>query len=239
MVFLVLFAFLKNEQSIKVTAAYDKIKKDVEGADTSLLNTNKKAKSKGKTFKEESVDNDYYLNHDIKRNVKISGWVFMDYRNNSNDLDRNNIIYGHNMLNESMFGSLKKVLSSSWRKKDGSMIINYDTPSKSYKFQIFSAYKVNYTTDYLKTDFLDNDDPTKLVISRQNISGEALSKFLFENNDFKPFDIIIPTLENITDYLSANLFNIWVNAKLLWENICRQVGTILITSHFKAEIDES
>ena len=87
----------------------------------------------------------------------------MDYRNNSTELNRNNIIYGHNMLNESMFGSLKKVLSSSWRKKDGSMIITYDTPNKSYKFQIFSAYKVNYTTDYLKTDFLDDSDYEKFI----------------------------------------------------------------------------
>ena len=50
------------------------------------------------------------------------GWIYLDYRNNIEELNDNNIIYGHSMLNGTMFGTLKKVLSSSWRKEDENMI---------------------------------------------------------------------------------------------------------------------
>ena len=33
------------------------------------------------------------------------------------------------------------------------MIFSYDTEYKSYKFKIFAGYKIDYTTDYLVTNF--------------------------------------------------------------------------------------
>ena len=76
----------------------------------------------------------------------------MDYRNDEFS-DRNTVLYGHNMKNGTMFGSLKKVLESSWRKNEENMTISLDLPTGSYKFKIFSIYKVDYTTDYLLTSF--------------------------------------------------------------------------------------
>ena len=38
----------------------------------------------------------------------------MDYRNNVDELDKNTIIYGHNLLSGLMFGSLKVTLNQSW-----------------------------------------------------------------------------------------------------------------------------
>ena len=52
-----------------------------------------------------------------------------------------------------VFGTLKNVLTSNFRKNSDNMIISYDTPNGQYKFKIFSGYRVEYTTDYLKTDF--------------------------------------------------------------------------------------
>lgn len=98
-------------------------------------------------------DNSYYLKRDIYKKKSSMGWVYLDYRNSKNEFDSNNIIYGHSMLNGTMFGTLKNVLTSNFRKNSDNMIISYDTPNGQYKFKIFSGYRVKYTTDYLKTDF--------------------------------------------------------------------------------------
>lgn len=108
-------------------------------------------------------DNSYYLKRDFYKKKTSMGWIYMDYRNNHNTFDSNTIIYGHSMLNKTMFGTLHNVLNSSWRKKESNMIISYDTPDGSYLFKIFSAYRVDYTTDYLKTSFDSKKSFNKFV----------------------------------------------------------------------------
>jgi len=103
-------------------------------------------------------DNSFYLKHDFFKQKKTVGWIFMDYRNNSKEFDDNTIIYGHYSSGSGiMFGSLKNVLNSKWRKNKDNLIISYDTENVSYKFKIFAAYKVDYTTDYLVTNFENKD----------------------------------------------------------------------------------
>ena len=98
-------------------------------------------------------DNNYYLKYDFYKKKTSMGWIYMDYRNHIDNFDDNTIIYGHSMLNGTMFGTLKKVLNTTWRKNEDNMIITFDTEKGNYKFKIFSAYKVDYTTDYLLTNF--------------------------------------------------------------------------------------
>ena len=85
-------------------------------------------------------DNDYYMNHTFEGTVNSSGAIIMDYRDDKYLKDWNTFIYGHNMKNGSMFGSLKKLL------KDETL---YDTdpeiyvylPGYIYRYKIFSYYK--------------------------------------------------------------------------------------------------
>ena len=121
-------------------------------------------------------DNKYYLNHDIYKRKTYVGWIFFDYRNNTKGFDDNNIIYGHSMLNGMMFGTLKKTLNASWRKDKENLIITLNKPDGNYKFEIFSIYKVNYTTDYLKTNFdseEDKEDFIKLIRGRSGFKSKA------------------------------------------------------------------
>lgn len=117
-------------------------------------------------------DNGYYLTKDFYKKKSSMGWIYLDYRNNIKELNDNTIIYGHNMSNGSMFGSLKKVLETSFRKNEDNMIITLDTEKGSLKFRIFSAYKVDYTTDYLITNFetlSDKKDFIKMISNRSLI----------------------------------------------------------------------
>ena len=52
-------------------------------------------------------DNDYYLRRDLNGDYAQAGTLFMDFRNEPDFSSQNTIIYGHNMKNGSMFGTLK------------------------------------------------------------------------------------------------------------------------------------
>lgn len=56
----------------------------------------------------QSGDNEKYLNTDVLGNYKMSGSIFMDYRNKKDFSDFNSIIYGHHMAESAMFGDLDK-----------------------------------------------------------------------------------------------------------------------------------
>ena len=55
-------------------------------------------------------NNDYYLHHAFDKSTNGAGWVFMDFRNDSLDLDDNTIIYAHGRMSDTMFGSLKTIV---------------------------------------------------------------------------------------------------------------------------------
>ena len=54
------------------------------------------------------TEEDFYLSHDIDRNPKKEGSIYIQRDNASDFSDFNTLIYGHNMLNKSMFGTLKR-----------------------------------------------------------------------------------------------------------------------------------
>ena len=129
-------------------------------------------------------DNSYYLKKDIYKKNSSMGWIYMDYRNNPKELNDNTIIYGHNMGNGTMFGSLKTVLDYSWRSNEDNLIINLDLENHSYKFRIFSIYKVDYTTDYLLTSFDTTQEKLDFI------------KMIKDRSEFQ-FNINIDEFDNI------------------------------------------
>lgn len=102
----------------------------------------------------QTTDNSYYLSHDYNKNPNAGGWVFGDYRSNFSNFKRNTIIYGHNLNNKTMFGSIPdSVLSNSWQKNENNHIIKMSTPTSNTVWKIFSVYTVEPETYYLKTAF--------------------------------------------------------------------------------------
>ena len=106
----------------------------------------------------QSTNNSYYLTHDFNKNPNSLGWVFMDYRNNSNDLNKNTILYGHNIARAKlMFGDLKRTLDADWYQNKNNQYITFNTITGNKRWRIFSIYKVQATNDYLYNSF-GNDD---------------------------------------------------------------------------------
>lgn len=130
-------------------------------------------------------DNDYYLTHDYYKNKNRHGWIFMDYRNNPTDLDRNTIIYGHNLSNQRMFGTLRYVLNKKWYQKVTNQVITFNILNQDLRWQIISIYKVPVTVDYLTTKFASDDeylDFLDKMVERSiydfNVSYDASDKIL-------------------------------------------------------------
>lgn len=100
-------------------------------------------------------DNSYYLKHSFMKKENTAGCLFMDCRNESFD-DRNVVIYGHNMLDRTMFGSLKDVFQEKfWEGSERDIIRITDTEQHLRKYKIFSYYIVEEEDYYITTSFPD------------------------------------------------------------------------------------
>lgn len=126
-------------------------------------------------------DNDYYLHHNFNKKWNVAGWVFADYHNKFDESDKNIVIYGHNMKNGSMFGTLKTILNKKWYKNKKNNIVNLVTENGEYSYQVFSIYSIDSEDYYINTKFKDNNEFNKFVKKiksrsiydyKVNISGE-------------------------------------------------------------------
>lgn len=100
-------------------------------------------------------NNDFYLNHNIDKSTSLAGWIFMDYRNNYT-LDKNVVIYGHNIKNGSMFGSLQNVLSDEWHNNVENRYISYVTSDENMVYEVFSTYQIE-AEDFYATRTFSNE----------------------------------------------------------------------------------
>lgn len=122
-----------------------------------------------------SGDDEGYLRRDINKEYAKAGSIFLEGYNLPDFTDSHNIIYGHNMRNLSMFGTLKYYKSND-NYYDGHKYFQLITPNKKMRFEIFSYFDTDpasfvYTVPYsdspefeeyigmLKTNsYIDTDD---------------------------------------------------------------------------------
>lgn len=103
----------------------------------------------------QTTNNEYYLNHAFDKTKNDAGWVFMDYRNDAKNFNQNTIIYAHSRYNQTMFGSLKNILSSSWYSNKNNHIIRMSTPTENTMWQVFSVYTIAAESYYITPNFSD------------------------------------------------------------------------------------
>lgn len=104
----------------------------------------------------QTKDNNYYLTHSFDKSYNKAGWLFLDYRNNLSNLNKNTIIYGHARIDQTMLGSLTKTLENNWYNNINNHIIRLSTEKENSLWQIFSIYTIPNTNDYIQTDFTND-----------------------------------------------------------------------------------
>ena len=98
-------------------------------------------------------DNDYYLTHNFKKQYNTAGWIFADYKNKFDGTDKNIVIYGHSMKDESMFGSLYRIFNSEWLNNSDNLDIIFNTADGDHIYRIFSMYRIEAEDYYITTNF--------------------------------------------------------------------------------------
>ena len=84
-----------------------------------------------------SLDNEDYLHRDLNGKYLYSGSLFVDYRCSAVDTGGNYIIYGHNMKNDTMFGTLDEYKKQGYF--DEHPVFYYLTPEGDYKVELFAG----------------------------------------------------------------------------------------------------
>ena len=106
----------------------------------------------------QTSDNDYYLTHSFEKEYNRAGWVFLDYRNNLSESEKNTIIYAHARKDGTMFGTLRNVLKPNWQNNTDNHIVKVSTEYENTLWQVFSVYQIPQTSDYLKIEFISDED---------------------------------------------------------------------------------
>ena len=102
-------------------------------------------------------DDDYYLHRTFKREDNFAGSIFVEADNAGDFRDPNTIVYGHNMLNKSMFGSLSDLTSGQEPKYKDDNWFWIMTPDGNYRYRMFSIHVTGVTSD-VYTLFTGTDD---------------------------------------------------------------------------------
>lgn len=130
-------------------------------------------------------NNEYYLDHDVNRNKNSLGWVFADTRSSLEYLGDNTVLYGHNLTNQQMFGSLKDLFKTDPEKKEQDEIIQFTTQRQQMVFEIVSVYVTDFKDwKYVQQGFKGVDSKKKFV---ERIKSKNEMK-LFERKDLSEKD---------------------------------------------------
>ena len=152
----------------------------------------------------QTTDNKYYLSHSFSKNYNEAGWVFMDYRNSSYDLDLNTIIYAHGRLDKTMFGSLRNALEENWYLNEDNHFIKISMVSNNTLWQVFSVYKIETETYYLKNNFTSYENHKEFIET-------------IKNRSIYDFDINVTTDDKILTLSTCydNFNKVVVHAKMI------------------------
>jgi sortase B len=158
----------------------------------------------------QTVDNSFYLEHDVGKNKNSNGTIFIDEVNDVSSPQKlqgqNIILYGHHMKNGSMFGTLEKFRNAEFFKTNEK--IYFDLYPNSYQFQVFGIYLVNEDFDYRNT-MLGNGENINHLLDR--LKDKSLQN---RNVNLTPDDTILTLSTCEYDFVDARLV---VMAKLVSE----------------------
>lgn len=98
----------------------------------------------------QSADNEYYLRRMFDGTGNSAGTLFADYRNAKDFSDSNTIIYGHNMKNKEMFGTLPDYKEQAYF--DEHPVLWLLTPDGDYKVVLVAGYVTPTSSEVYSVD---------------------------------------------------------------------------------------
>ncbi len=125
-------------------------------------------------------DNNQYLRHLLTGEYNVAGSIFADFRTTTPGEDDFYVIYGHQMDDHTMFGSLRSYDTQEYY--DDHSVIYYLTPEKDYRLEIVAGTIITATDDIYKITFPSSDALYERV-SELSASSSFKPKFDFDRDD--------------------------------------------------------
>ncbi|MBR2876657.1 MAG: class B sortase, partial [Clostridia bacterium] len=150
-------------------------------------------------------NNKYYLNHDFYGKYTSYGAIYASYIDNFNVIDRNTLIYGHNMNDGTRFGSLKSYKSMDFFLEHP--IIEFNTLYEKHKWKVCAVIITNGDVKGDNGYFFD--------FTFNNCSDTCFEEYIVELNKRKLYETgvdILPTDKLVTLCTCTYEFD---NARLL------------------------
>lgn len=128
-------------------------------------------------------NNSYYLNHNIDGTRGYPGCIYTEDYNSTDFTDHNTVLYGHNMKDGSMFGSLHKFEDAEYFAEN--QYIYVYTPDEVFVYRIFRAYEysdihllVGYetTTEWGFGEYLEEVMAVRSMVNNVDQDVEVTSK---------------------------------------------------------------
>lgn len=149
------------------------------------------------------TNNSFYLNHSFDKSKNSAGWIFADYKNKFDNTDKNIVIYGHNMRDGSMFGSMLNILDAKWYENEENTNITLYTENEKCIYKVFSIYKIESEDYYIKTEFSDDNNFEQFV---NTIKKRSIKEF---NIDVSKDDNIL----TVSTCANNNKYRVVLHAK--------------------------
>lgn len=184
--------------------------------------------------------NSFYLHKDFERNYEFAGSLFMDYRDEFGAVDEtqseNIVIYGHNMLNLTMFGSLRNYYNdhSFWEQ---AAFIELSSQYADYDYvicgnAITSGYK---ESDFVYWDMEELDTQEDFDFYKNKLR----EKQVFDTGVDMKFGDKLLTLSTCYGETEANLRFILVARRLREGEVAGDLSTIQRTDEYIQKQKES
>ncbi|WP_297522645.1 class B sortase [uncultured Clostridium sp.] len=156
----------------------------------------------------QGTDNTFYLNNDFYKKPLEYGSIFLDFVNSFPN-DFNNIIYGHNTKNDTMFTTLTDFKKQDFFNQNNKIKISDEF--NDYEYEVFSVYTIRGYEDpaFLYTYNSKRSTPTEKLSYLENLKQKSLHK---SNTKFQENDKIITLIT--CSYEASNTRTI-VHGKLL------------------------
>ena len=105
----------------------------------------------GLFFMGQILDNDFYLHHTFNKKANAAGSVFIDAAIEEGMEGKNVIVYGHNMRNGSMFGTLAYYKNEQMFKNYPAFLVY--TENGAYEYAIYAAFTTTAGSNVYIPDF--------------------------------------------------------------------------------------
>lgn len=146
-------------------------------------------------------DDNYYLHRDYKGNYDFAGTIYSQRHNTKYFVERVTVLYGHNMLDGSMFASLHNFSDPEFFEENDTMYIYI--PGHILTYKIFAAY--DYDDRHILNSFEFHKDEVYEQYLKDCLNPHSTNAIVRDGTELTVDDKIV-TLSTCHDYISSYRF---------------------------------